>query len=145
MTHVELSRLLAEASRHAFVFARQFAENDLPESFRYHVLLNQSFDGNASEGERVYPEYDGVEHSSVSADDAVNVLVRDGRCPAWIDVSVEAENASFTLIRLLCCGRYTDDPKRFYYTYQGTGPFGIKSPDLPSGYRENMRFMLPKI
>jgi hypothetical protein len=119
--------------------------NNLHESFRYHVLLNQSFDGNASTSVRVYPQDDDREYSSLSADEAVNVLVREGRCPEWIDISVEAESDSFTLMRLLCCGRFTDEPKQFYYTRQGTGPFGIKSPNLPLEHREGVRFPIPKI
>jgi hypothetical protein len=145
MTQQEFSQLLNDASQHTLTFARRYVETNLSGSFRYHVLLNQSFDGNASETVRVFSEDDGREYSSLSADEVVKVLLRESRCPEWIDIAVEAASDSFTLMRLLCCGRFTDDPKRFYYTSGGTGPFGIKSPNLPIDYREGVRFPILKI
>ena len=145
MTEREFSQLLDGASHHALAFARRYVENNLHGSFRYHVLLNQSFDGNASTDVSVYTEDDGREYSSLSASEVVNVLLREGRCPEWIDIAVEASGDSFTLMRLLCCGRFTDEPKRFYYTGGGTGPFGIKSPNLPINHRAGVRFPIRTI
>ena len=79
----------------------------------------------------------------ISAETVVALLHRDGRCPEWIDVSVEAIGTGFTLLRLLCCGRYTDDRKKMHYDDQGLGPFGIKSPVLPPNYVEGSKFDIP--
>ena len=145
MTRSEFMSLLAKATKASVDFARRYVENDLPEPVRFHLLLNQSYDGNAKADERVYPEDDGRELSSVTSDGVADVLVRDGRCPEWIDVAVEAEGGDHTLVRLLCCGRYTAEENRMYYTRQGTGPFGIKSPNLPFGYAEDTRFRMPRL
>ena len=145
MTQDQFSQLLNDVSHHALTFACQHVENRLHDSFRYHVLLNQSSDGNASAAVSVYPEDDGREYLSLSADEVVKVLLRAGRCPEWIDIAVEAASGSFSLMRLLCSGRFTDDSKRFYYTDGGTGPFGIKSPNLPIDHREGVKFSIRTI
>ncbi len=145
MTRSEFMSLLAKATTASVDFARRYVENDLPESVRFHVFLNQSHDGNAKADERVYSEDDRREFPSVTSDEVADVLLRDGRCPEWIDVAVEAEGRDYTLLRLLCCGRYTADEARMYYTQQGTGPFGIKSPNLPLGYAEGTRFRIPGV
>jgi hypothetical protein len=131
MTRSEFLCLLTKATAASVDFARRFVENELPESVRFHVLLNQ--------------EDDGREFSFLSSETVADVLVRDGRCPEWIDVAVEAQGDHQTLVRLLCCGRFTGDESRMYYARQGTGPFGIKSPNLPIDYVEGMRFRLPKV
>jgi len=73
------------------------------------------------------------------------LLCRDGRCPEWIDISVEAVGEGVTVFRLTCCGRYTADPGRMHYTRHGLGPFGVKSPVLPRGFREGERFSLKAV
>jgi len=145
MTRSEFIDLLAKASASSLGFARRYVESELPEAMRYHVLLNQSCDDSAKPDERLYPEDDRREYQSLSADAVADALLRDGRCPEWIDIAVEAHVDDHTQMRLLCCGRYTDDESRMYYTRQGTGPFGIKSPDFPPGYEEGARFRLPKV
>ncbi|HMN42234.1 MAG TPA: hypothetical protein PKE29_15420 [Phycisphaerales bacterium] len=119
--------------------------NDLPETARFHVFLNQSHYGHAAAEERVYPEDNGREYPCLTLEQAAGVLVRDGRCPEWIDVWVEGHSASDTRICLLCCGRWTDDPGRMYYTSRGMGPFGIKSPALPVGFKRGDRFSIPTL
>ena len=143
MTESEFHQLLLTASEHAVRFAERYVVQELPGTLRYHVLLNQSFDGNATSEEVLYPEDDGKDVVRVSAQTVVALLYRDGRCPEWIDVSVEAVGTGFTLLRLLCCGRYTNDRKKMYYDDQGLGPFGIKSPALPSDYVEGSKFDIP--
>lgn len=143
MTRSEFVLLLERASASSLDFARRYVQNELSETLRYHVLLNQSCDDNAKPDERVYPEDDGREYPSLSADAVADLLVREGRCPEWIDVAVEMQADDHTRMRLLCCGRYTDDELRMYYTRQGTGPFGIKGPNLPPGYVEGTRFTIP--
>jgi hypothetical protein len=145
MTRDQFIVLLQKASVASVDFARRYVLNRLPEAHRYHVVLNQSFDGNATPEERVYPEDDGSEHTSISVEGVADLLLRDGRCPEWIDVSVEAEGADYTLLRLLCCGRYSEDQRRMYYTDRGMGPFGIKSPSFPPDYTDGGTFTIPKV
>lgn len=145
MTRDDFTSLLKKATAAAVEFARRYVENDLPSSVRYRVLLNQSHDANATSAERVYPEDTGREHKCLSLDEVGILLVRDDRCPAWIDVSVESHSSEETHVRLLCCGRFVNDPRLMYYTNSGTGPFDIKSPELPFGFVDgrSRRFTLP--
>jgi hypothetical protein len=66
--------------------------------------------------------------------EAIDFLVRDGRVPQWIDVSVAEVRGEFTLIELACCGRFVAEEDRMYYHAYGMGPFGLKGPPLPPGY-----------
>ena len=145
MTRAEFSDLLLSASNQALVFARAFVVNPLATDFRYHVLFNQSFDGHATTEHRVFPEDEGREYASLTVGDATNILYRDGYCPEWIDLSVEAEGQGYTLLRALCCGRFSEDLASLYYSSNGNGPFGIKSPNLSFGYVEGTKFSIPKL
>lgn len=145
MTESEFHELLLMASHHAVHFAERYVAQELPGTFRYHVLLNQSFDAGATSEEILYPEDDGKDMVCESTETAVRLLYRDGRCPEWIDVSVEAIGKGFTLLSMLCCGRFTNDPKKMYYSEAGLGPFGIKSPRLPPDHVEGLRFDIPRL
>jgi hypothetical protein len=145
MTRSEFMNLLTKATTASVDFARRLVENELPQAVRFHVILNQSYDGNATAEERVYPEDDGREYLCLSAEEVGSVLLREGRCPEWVDVSVEAQSATDTRVQLLCCGRFTDNPRRMYYTDRDMGPFGIKSPVLPFGYKQGTRFRVPMV
>jgi hypothetical protein len=143
MTQAEFHAMLICASFLALRFGKGFVTQDLPvDLFRYQVWLNQSHDGNRMEDEVVYPADDGKVLEGFSEQEVVGLLYRDGRCPEWIDVQVEAVGAGVTVFRLDCCGRYTDDKRRMYYSKRGLGPFGVKSPDLPPGFKEGDRFAL---
>lgn len=122
--------LLIAASFEATRFGQRFVHDNLCFDFRYIVHLHQSHDLNSESDSMLYPEDEGKVLQIDTEEGVVDLLSRDGRCPEWIDVSVHATNPSFTVLRLLCCGRFTSDRKRLYYAAGGFGPFGIKSPDL---------------
>ena len=145
MTEAEFHELLLRASDEAIRFARRYVAQELPCTAKYHVELNQSFDGHATSDEVLYPADDGKEVTLVSAETVLALLYRDGRCPEWIDVSVEAVGTGFTLLRLLCCGRFTSDLQKMYYNDRGFGAFGIKSPYLPKNYTDGSQFEIPYI
>ena len=145
MTKAEFKALLAAASGWAVQCAQAMVTQPLPRSFRYHVQLNQSYDRHATDDEIFHPEDDGKAFAGLSEDEVVALLWREGRCPEWIDISAEAVGPTYTLLNLLCCGRYSDDPDKMYYAKRGQGPFGIKSPVLPVGWKEGVRFGLKAI
>ncbi|HWB04174.1 MAG TPA: hypothetical protein VG796_14195 [Verrucomicrobiales bacterium] len=116
-------------------FAARFVSNILPESSRYIVRLNQSYDGNLTPGERVFPgETDPV--APLAAADVVELLCRDNCVPEWIDISVERADLDHTYFELLCCGRFTDNESFLYYNETGNAPFGSKGPCLPPFWSE---------
>jgi len=120
----------------AVQFAEKLAGEQLPYDFVYDVELNQSADEGAGEEFVCYPEDEGKVHLQQSAEEVLALLVRDGRVPVWIDISVKSVTKDLTTLRLLCAGRFTNQKEQMYYSKRGQGPFGVKSPNLPlSRYR----------
>jgi len=144
MTRDEFVNLLMKATAASIGFARQFVDNQLPDQARYLVLLNQSYDGHATSAERTYPEDAGRELACLGVDEVAELLLRDERCPAWIDILVEAQSRTETHLCLYCCGRFVNDPQLMYYTRFDMGSFGVKSPFLPFSFERGVaRFSLP--
>ena len=140
MTRAEFNVLLVAASFEATRFGQRFVRQALPFVFHYRAHLNQSADWNAAEEDVLYRDDEGRVVDLGTEDEVVSLLWRDGRCPQWIDVNVVGIGPSFTLLQLLCCGRFTSVRERFYYQARGFGPFGIKSPNLPPDWTEGARF-----
>jgi len=143
MNEADFRVLLIASSFMAVRFAQRYVAQTLPFDFRYDIRLNQSCDDDASPDEVLYPEDRDLRVSCDSEDAEVPILLRDGRCPQWIDISVERVGDDFSQLRLLCCGRFSNDRDTLYYSAGDTGPFGIKSPNLPPGYEEGTTFCLP--
>ncbi len=118
-----------------------YVTNQLSERWAYIVLLNQSYDGNRAESEVVFPGDKGRIETVSTEDQVVDLLLRESRCPVWIDISVVGADSEVTLFKLSCAGRYQEDAAQLYYYKQGTQPFGIKF-DLPYDYLEGEKFLL---
>jgi len=125
-------------------FGQDHVKNRLMSNVRYIVLLNQSFDEGRKKDEVIYPEDEGRIEVNLSDQAVVDLLYREGKCPLWIDISVVGADSDTTLLRLLCCGRYHNETSHMYYYDAGLQPFGIKSPDLPSGWKEGAKFKVKK-
>jgi hypothetical protein len=145
MTKPDFRILLIACSTLAVRFAQSMVTQSLSYDCRYHVLLNQSADHNATSGEVLYPSDDGKTFAQLKEEEVVELLCRENRCPEWIDISVEAVSDTFTLMRLYCCGRFTADLSKLYYANSGQGPFGVKSPNLPMGWTKGMQFTLKRV
>ncbi|HWS36946.1 MAG TPA: hypothetical protein VN408_29920 [Actinoplanes sp.] len=96
--------LFTERLRHATEAARKLAApslvEQLPPALILLVRLNMSY------GERHFPADEG-RVQRLSAEQAADLLWRDGRVPEWIDVAVTSENGTATIVELTCCGRYS--------------------------------------
>ena len=143
MTEADFRVLLIASSFMAVRFGQRYVTQTLPFDFRYDVHLNQSCDDHATPDDVVYPDDNDRVVYCGSESDVVALLSRDGRCPQWIDISASRVGDTFTEMRLICCGRFTNDRDKLYYTDGGTGPFGLKSPVLPPDYEEGTTFSLP--
>lgn len=126
----------------AFDFAKTYVTDNLPGDFRYTVYLNVSTDDLNLKQFDIYPQDNKKIVEFITADEVVNLLNRNEKVPVWIDISVEYVYKDFTVFRLLCAGRYSANEKEYYYLEGETGPFGIKSPDLPIDYIEGVKFRL---
>ena len=93
----------------------------------------------AAQDERRFPRDEARMVEGLTEPEVVALLCRDGTCPEWIDIHPEAVGPGVTVFRLLCCGRFTADSAKLYYTSRALGPFGIKSPALPHKFREGDR------
>ncbi|GAA1609627.1 hypothetical protein [Actinoplanes couchii] len=95
--------LFTERLRHAAEAARHLAApslvEKLPPALTLLVRLNMSY------GDQHYPD-DAGRVVRLSADEAADLLWRDGRAPEWVDVAVTGETGAATIIELTCCGRY---------------------------------------
>lgn len=144
MRREDFHNQLTAASFDALRFGQEYVSNRLSLKLTYVAVLNQSYDENRKEDEVVYPEDDGKIVPCATEREVVDLLYRKCRCPQWIDISVAGADKTATLLRLLCCGRYHHDETRLYYYQRGTQPFGIKSPDLPPGWKDGNKFKLHK-
>ncbi len=123
-------------------FKRQFQEctnlllekyKDAYKEIRYDLTLNESYDlpYNYSKFD-YYPEDEGQIIRSVTFDEAVTVLYRNGKIPIWIDIYVSYIEKQVVVLELLCAGRYTNDGNELYYREKGTGAFGLKIKEMIS-------------
>ena len=143
MRKAQFHTQLCAATYAALRFGQRFVKNRLPLDAEFLLVFNQSHDANRRAEEVVYPSDDGLVVEADTAERVTSLLYRDGRCPAWIDISVLTVRNRCSVMRLLCAGRYSADDHHLYYYEGGTQPFGIKSPDLPLGWRSG-RFWLPR-
>jgi hypothetical protein len=98
----------------------------LPFNFNYAVALNQSCDVDALPQFTVFPEDDNKFYERLTIQEVAELLSRDGKNPAWIDIYVDKCDDRYTTLRLVCSGRYTQSFDNMYYAQNGLGPFGVK-------------------
>ena len=139
---------LVAASFAALRFGQKYVKNRLSHNLTYVVLLNQSYDGHKTDEEVVFPFDIGKVKSGLNEEEVVDLLWREGRCPVWINISAIGSERKVTLVQLCCCGRYHSDESKMYYYWQGTQPFGIKSPYLRGKWKngkwvDGQKFKLP--
>lgn len=145
---IEFEELLDRASKQAVQFAQEYLSNPLPDPMRFYLIPNASFNGNPLVGdEEVFPEdtLPTKQFHVFYANEAARFLWRHGKVPEWIDISVVDIVDDETCLELMCCGRYTAESSRYYYTQSGNGPFGVKSPILPTDWDHGdpNKFSLP--
>ena len=142
MTKEEFLILIKGASFASFKFAQQYLKNNLVPKFRYDVFLNISHDDPSLTQFDIYPGDNERIEIGLTDKEVIDLIYRNGKVPVWIDISVYKSNRKTTCFKLLWAGRYSDNKEEFYYHKGGTGPFGIKSPDLPIGHKEGEKFRL---
>lgn len=135
MTREHFQSLLSKATQDVLGITREFVSNKIPETFVYRIHLNQSYDrepdGNILTS---FPEdSESAQNGGIfsKADEVVDLLLRNGSVPAWINVQIDEVEDERTIIELICCGRFTAEEERMYYTRWEMGPFGVKGPAIP--------------
>ena len=142
MNKADFLFLLLEASYVSFKFAQNYVKNHLKPEFRYDLELNISHDDPELTQFDIYPEDNGKKYFDLTDREVVEILCRNNKVPVWINIAVSKSDRKKTTFRLSCAGRYSNDKDEFYYNDGGSGPFGIQSPILPSGYKEGQKFKL---
>ncbi|MCH5716428.1 hypothetical protein [Niabella hibiscisoli] len=145
MTKDDFLKLLRHSSTTAYDFAKNYVIDDLPNNFKYSVILNASSDDHSLTQFDIYPNDNDKQVELIKENEVAELLCRKDKVPVWIDIAVECVYKRNTIFKLLCAGRYSDNPEEFYYTGNGTGPFGVKSPNLPFDYVDGNKFELKKI
>ena len=142
MTKIEFLFHLQGASFQALKFAENYVKTELKTNFRYNVIYAESTnDTNHSEFD-IYEKDCGKMKLDLNDNEVTELLYRKGKVPIWIDINVLKSSRKSTTFNLLCAGRYSDDKEKFYYNHNGSGPFGVKIPILPSDYKEGKKFKL---
>lgn len=138
--------LLLGASFAAFKSAEKLITDNLKPEFRYNVHLNMSNDDYSDNSIfNLYEEDNERFFTELTANEVVELLCRNDKIPVWIDISVFATNTNSTILQLICAGRYSSNESEFYYQENGSGVFGIKSPELPIDYKNGVRFSLKRV
>ena len=142
MTKPEFLFHLKGSSLIALKFAESYVKNKLTTDFKYNVILNASNDDPELTQFDIYKEDDGIIKLNLTDNEVVELLYRKNKVPVWININVLKSSRKSTTFNLLCAGRYSDNKDEFYYNVNGSGPFGIKSPNLPPDYKEGTKFKL---
>ena len=142
MTKEEFRILINRVSPTSFKIAQHYLINKLQPKFKYDVYLNQSQENSSQSKFDYYPEENDKIETKLTNKEVCDLLYRNGKLPVWIDIFVYQSDTTTTTFKLICAGRYSEDEKEYYYHSKGTGPFGIKSPILPSSYKEGTKFNL---
>jgi hypothetical protein len=144
MTKQEFLIRLKNSSIEAVKFAERYITDKLTNDFKYNVIFTPANDNDDPNKFDVYPEDDGIIKLNLTDVEVIDLLCRKNKIPVWIDISVLKLNKKSTTLNLLCAGRYSNNEEDFYYNDNQSGPFGIKSPTLPIGYKEGEKFNLNK-
>jgi hypothetical protein len=137
MDQVVFEQHFRTAAEAALQFARRFVVQTLPDQMAFRVYPNQSYDGNPRVAdEEVFPDESlgqGCFHGPWSFAEVIRFLWRNSKVPEWVDIAVESEDPSQTILSLQCCGRFTSAEDLLYHRPGGCPPFSIKSPNFPPG------------
>ena len=117
-------------------------QNSLEEDIKFDISLNESADIPRVEKFDHYPEDDNKSFKNLSEDEIIKLLFRNKKVPVWIDINVKTVQDGYTIMNLLCAGRFSDDENEYYYENRNTGPFGIKGPIYPMGFKEGTKFKI---
>lgn len=142
MKQAKFLQLLQKVSLLTHQWTQTVVIETLPFKFCYEVILNTSFDDSMCPLFTVYPEDDNKKFTQLEEQEVLQLLWRQGKIPVWIDINIIKVTDKITTLQLLCAGRYTANDKKLYYHQRRQGPFGIKSPDLPTNYQKGVKFKL---
>jgi hypothetical protein len=144
MNKEEFKGLLISATNQAKRFALNYIINQLPTENVYNVQLSLSHDDPRLTQFDIYPDDNGKVFKMADVETVVKTLHRNDKVPVWIDISVSEIKNKKTVLTLLCAGRYSDNEKELYYHEQKMGPFGVKSPNLPTNFKDGEKFKIPE-
>ena len=143
---------LIKAANRAREFTQKYITNNLPKEIQFKVYLNCSYDEHTmTEGElRITRNWEIENYEFETPQEVVDLIwiessalrrfppfkqLRKGKIPEWINVTVESENGESTTVALICCGRFSSNPRHIYHILQGLPPFQVVSPPLPSNWK----------
>ncbi|MDX2360859.1 MAG: hypothetical protein QNK23_08640 [Crocinitomicaceae bacterium] len=142
MTKPEFLLRLQEAGNRALKFAESYVLTELKPSFKYDVELLPLSHGSDTSQPQNNPQDKVRMELGLTDKEVVDLLYREGKIPIWININVLKSGTTETTLSLTCTGLYSDDESKYYYNEKHGGPFGIKSPVLPIGYKDGDTFEL---
>jgi len=129
MNRDSISVLLRKASKHTVVFARTMVSDTLPEELRYRLRSERGI----------------IQLTVLTEAEVMDLVLSDAGVLSWVDLAVCGADETFTYIGIdLARDRVTEEKATVYFS-RGMGPFGIKSPAFPVGWKsveESGRFKI---
>lgn len=144
MTKQEFLIRLKNSSIEAAKFAEHYITDKLTNDYKYNVIFTPANYNDDPSKFDIYPEDEGIIKLNLTDIEVIDLLCRKNKIPVWIDINILKSSRKCTTFDLLCAGRYSDNEEEFYYNDNQSGPFGIKSPTFPIGYKEGEKFSLKK-
>jgi hypothetical protein len=139
MERSTFERHFRKAHTHCLEWTRTWVIQPLPDQRIFQFFPYDSDEFYNPEYEVIYPEEalpDPLnDYLEMTEEEVIRYLWRDGKVPAWVNVSVRAQDRRYTYIALECCGRYTDHEDFIYHHWGGCPPFQVQSPPMPIGWK----------
>jgi hypothetical protein len=137
--------LLRKAGDLAVEAATSFVSDDLPRERRFFLNLNTPYE-ELKPTEKSFPELEMKRWEYLGPKTEAEIVEHlwiSGAVPVWIDISVYRTVPDFTFLDLLACNRFSSERSDYAYEDRNLGPFVVKSPVFPPGWRDSMgRFRL---
>jgi hypothetical protein len=120
---------LRDATQIVIDFTREHCFNELPEEYAYIITPNSRTVDPAEEyltehEIAVLQEWNRYEDVPLTAEEAIALLLHDGKVPVWIDITVRAAAGDLTVLRLFCSRRLREDKDLMHQP--GVPPFHIQ-------------------
>ena len=131
MNKNEFRQRLDFATKQVFELTRQFCINELVDNYRFILVPSaRTYDEHLTSREQdVLAIWNKYENTLLTADEIVDMLVRDSKVPLWINITISESREEVTIIELLCSRRLRNDEELHHN--QETPPFHILSPPMP--------------
>ena len=121
------ARLLA-ATQASIETASFYIASEMPPSYRYFFSIDKKVEGHL--------DYSNIVARSKDLSEIIDLLVRDGKIPRWIEISVCSVDENHTYFALAPAREFTDDEEQLIHKRWGNPPFYSDHPNLATNWEK---------